>query len=99
MYAPKAGVLGGRGDLLYGRILPQHAPLLAMAAGNRSSRRFCLSPRPARSIARERRPWSDPIALLLKAGIAYLEGSTPLGLKCLHNPADRQRQGFRTKTS
>ena len=34
-------------------------------------------------------PWSDPIALLLRAGIAYLEGSTPLALRYLHDAADR----------
>jgi hypothetical protein len=34
-------------------------------------------------------PWSDPFALLLRAGIAYLEGSTPLALRCLHDAADR----------
>ena len=43
----------------------------------------------ARRIARERRSWSDPIALLLQAGIAYVEGSTPLALRCLHDAADR----------
>jgi hypothetical protein len=63
---------------------------LAMAAGNRSSRRFLSVARAgARRIARERRPWSDPIALLLRAGIAYVEGSPPLALKCLHDAADR----------
>ena len=34
-------------------------------------------------------PWSDPIALLLRAGIAYLEGSTSLALRYLHDAADR----------
>jgi hypothetical protein len=63
---------------------------LAMAAGKRSFRRFLSVARAgARHIARERRPWSDPIAQLLKAGIAYLEGSTPLAVKYLHNAADR----------
>ena len=33
--------------------------------------------------------WSDPIALLLRAGTAYHEGSTPLALRCLHAAADR----------
>ena len=63
---------------------------LAMAAGNRGSRRFLSVARAgARRIARERRPWSDPIALLLRAGIAYLEGSTPLALRYLHDAADQ----------
>jgi hypothetical protein len=34
-------------------------------------------------------PWSDPIALLLQAGIAFLEGSIPLALRYLHDAADR----------
>jgi hypothetical protein len=63
---------------------------LAMAAGNKNSRRFLSVARAdARRIAGERRPWSDPIALLLRAGIAYVEGSTPLALKRLHDAADR----------
>jgi hypothetical protein len=43
----------------------------------------------ARRIANERMPWSDPIALLVRAGVAYLEGSTPLALRHLHDAADR----------
>ena len=43
----------------------------------------------ARRIANERMPWSDPIALLVRAGIAYLEGGTPLALRHLHDAADR----------
>jgi hypothetical protein len=63
---------------------------LAMAAGNRNSHRFLSVARAdARRIARERMPWSDPIALLLKAGIAYLEGSAPLAVKYLHDAAAR----------
>jgi eukaryotic-like serine/threonine-protein kinase len=63
---------------------------LAMAARNGGSRRFLSVARAgARRIARERRPWSDPIALLLRAGIAYLEGRTPLALSYLHDAADR----------
>ena len=63
---------------------------LAMAAGNRSSRRFLSVARAAaRRIARERMPWSDPIALLVSAGIAYLEGSTPLAVRSLHDAVDR----------
>jgi hypothetical protein len=34
-------------------------------------------------------PWSDPIALLLRAGIASLEGRTALALRYLHDAADR----------
>jgi hypothetical protein len=63
---------------------------LAMAQRYRSSRRFLSIARAAvRRIAREHMPWSDPIALLLKAGIAYLEGSIPLAVKCLHDAAGR----------
>ena len=63
---------------------------LALAAQGGSSRRFLSVARAeARRIARERMRWSDPIALLLRAGIAHLEGRTPLALKCLHDAADR----------
>jgi len=63
---------------------------LAIAATNRSSPRFLAVARAgARRIARERRLWSDPIALLLRGGIAYVEGSTPLALRCLHDAAER----------
>ena len=34
-------------------------------------------------------PWSDPIALLLRAGIAFLEGSSSEALRYLHDAADR----------
>jgi tetratricopeptide (TPR) repeat protein len=61
---------------------------LAMAARNGGSRRFLSMARAGvRRITRERRPWSDPIALLLRAGIAYVEGNTPLALSCLHDAA------------
>jgi hypothetical protein len=33
--------------------------------------------------------WSDPIALLLRAGITYLEGNPALSLTYLHDAADR----------
>ena len=63
---------------------------LAMAARGGSSRRFLSIARAgARHIARERMPWSDPIGLLLRAGIAYLEGSAPLAVRYLHDAADR----------
>ena len=63
---------------------------LAMAAVNRNSRRFrSVARAAARRIARERIPWSNPIALLVRAGIAHLEGRTPLSLRHLHDAADR----------
>jgi tetratricopeptide (TPR) repeat protein len=63
---------------------------LAMASVNRSSRRFRAVARScARRIARERMPWSDPMALLLRAGIAFLESDTPLAVRHLHDAADR----------
>ena len=63
---------------------------LAMAAVNRNSRRFrSVARAAARRIARERIPWSNPIALLVRAGIAHLEGRTPLALRHLHDAADR----------
>ena len=34
-------------------------------------------------------PWSDPITLLLRAGIAYHTGKTGLALRHLHDAADR----------
>jgi hypothetical protein len=61
---------------------------LAMAARHPNPRRFLFIARAeARRIARERMPWSDPIALLLRAGIAYLEGNTPRALRYLHDAA------------
>jgi eukaryotic-like serine/threonine-protein kinase len=63
---------------------------LAMACVNRGSRRFRAVARScARRIARERMPWSDPMALLLRAGIAFLESDTPLAVRHLHDAADR----------
>jgi eukaryotic-like serine/threonine-protein kinase len=63
---------------------------LAMAEGNRRSRGLLSVARAgARRIERERMVWSEPISLLLRAGVAYLEGSTPLALRCLHEAADR----------
>jgi eukaryotic-like serine/threonine-protein kinase len=62
---------------------------LAMAATNRAAHRFVSIARAeARRIARERMPWSDPIALLLRAGVAYLEGDAALSLKHLHDAVD-----------
>jgi predicted Ser/Thr protein kinase len=64
---------------------------LAIATTNGSSRRRFLSVARAcaRRIAGERMPWSDPIALLLRAGIVHLEGNTQLALRHLHDAADR----------
>lgn len=42
----------------------------------------------ARRIARERMRWSDPIAFLLNAGVAYLEGDTRSAVRHLHDAAD-----------
>jgi hypothetical protein len=63
---------------------------LALAARDMSSRRFLSVARAgARRIASEHMPWSDPIALLLRAGIANLEGRIPLALSSLHEAANR----------
>jgi hypothetical protein len=63
---------------------------LAMAAANRNSRRFrAVARAEARRISRERMPWSDPIALVLQGGIAFLDGERPLALRYLHDAADR----------
>ena len=65
---------------------------LAMAARDGSRRRFLsVAHAAARRIAREHRPWSDPIALLIGAAIAYLEGNTPRALSSLHSAARRIR--------
>jgi hypothetical protein len=63
---------------------------LAMAAMNRAPHRFLSIARAeAGRIARERMPWSDPIALLLRAGVAYLEGQAALSLRWLYDAVDR----------
>jgi hypothetical protein len=63
---------------------------LAMAGRSSSCRRLLSVARAgARRIAAERMPWSDPIALLLRAGIAYLEGDARLAVRHLHDAADR----------
>lgn len=63
---------------------------LAMAAANRNSGRFrAVARAEARRIAGERMPWSDPIALVLKSGLAFLEERRPLALSHLHDAADR----------
>jgi eukaryotic-like serine/threonine-protein kinase len=61
---------------------------LAMAARYGLRRRFRSAVRTAsRRIASERMPWSDPIALLLEAGLAHLEGNAPRALRHLHDAA------------
>jgi hypothetical protein len=63
---------------------------LAVAEGDRRSRGLLSVARAgARRIERERMAWSEPISLLLRAGVAYLEGRVPLALRCLHAAADR----------
>jgi hypothetical protein len=62
---------------------------LAMAARRGDSRPFLSVARAgARHIAREQMPWSDPIALLIQAGIAHLEGSAPLAARHLQDAVD-----------
>jgi hypothetical protein len=58
---------------------------LAMARHGNSRRFLRIARSGARRIAREHMPWSDPIALLLSAGISYLEGSIPLAVRRLHD--------------
>jgi hypothetical protein len=63
---------------------------LAMAAKRGPHRRFLSMARAgACRIASERMPWSDPIALLLRAGVAYLEGRTPLAVRYLDDAVAR----------
>jgi predicted Ser/Thr protein kinase len=63
---------------------------LAMAAAGGDTRTFLAVPRAAaRRIARERMVWSDPLALLLKAGVAYLENDQGLALRLLHDAAQQ----------
>ena len=63
---------------------------LAMASTNRSPRRFLSVARTcARRIAGERMHWSDPIGMLLQAGIAALEGRDTDALASFHAAADR----------
>ena len=58
---------------------------LAMAARHGAHDRFLPVARSAaRRIARERMPWSDPIALLLEAAIASLDGRTAPAVRGLH---------------
>jgi len=63
---------------------------LAMAARHGPHRRFLSVARTgAQRIARERMPWSDPIALLLSGAIAHLEGRRSLALRFLDEAIGR----------
>jgi hypothetical protein len=63
---------------------------LAMAATHGGSRQFLsIASTEARRIARERMPWSDPIALLLSAAVAYREGRSRPAVEYLHDALDR----------
>jgi len=63
---------------------------LAMATRHGADRRFLPVARDqARRIANERMPWSDPIALLLNAAIAHIEGRTPLAIRYLDDAIER----------
>jgi len=61
-----------------------------MAARHGPQRRFLSVARSgAERIARERMPWSDPIALLLKAAVAHLEGRPSLAAGFLDDAVGR----------
>jgi serine/threonine protein kinase/tetratricopeptide (TPR) repeat protein len=63
---------------------------VAMAARHGPDRRFLsLARASAGRIARERMPWSDPIALLLEAAIAHLEGRTAVAVHNLDDAIER----------
>jgi serine/threonine protein kinase len=63
---------------------------LAMAARHGDFRRFLPIARAgARRITRERRPWSHPLGLLIRAGIASVEGSHSAAVSYLHDAAGR----------
>jgi serine/threonine protein kinase len=62
---------------------------LAMAANRGSSQRFVAVARAAADrIAREHMAWSNPLASVLKAGIAYVEGHRSSAVRDLHKAAD-----------
>jgi hypothetical protein len=62
---------------------------LAMAAGSRRPARFLrIARESARRIAQERMPWSDPIALLLQAGLCNLEGEAAQAVAHLRGAAE-----------
>jgi tetratricopeptide (TPR) repeat protein len=63
---------------------------LALATADKSARRFVRVARTcARRIAAERMHWSEPIGMLLQAGIAALEGRDTDALASLHAAADQ----------
>jgi tetratricopeptide (TPR) repeat protein len=63
---------------------------LAMASRHGAHRRFLSVARAgARGIAHEHMPWSDPIALLLRAALAYVDGNIPLAVRHLAEAVDR----------
>jgi hypothetical protein len=63
---------------------------LAMVAKHGPHRRFLSMARAsARRIASERMPWSEPIALLLRAAIAHIEGRTHLAVQYLDDAVIR----------
>lgn len=63
---------------------------LAMAGAGEPARRFLSIARDsARRIAGERMPWSGPIAQLLHAGIASIEGDTQPAVRHLHDAVER----------
>jgi hypothetical protein len=57
--------------------------------GGSHRRRLSIARAEARSIARERMAWSNPIASLLNAGIANMEGSVSEALRYLHAAAEQ----------
>jgi hypothetical protein len=60
-----------------------------MAASGRDIGTFLSVARDeARRIKREKMPWSDPLALLLNAAVAYLEGNTVLAQERLARAAE-----------
>jgi eukaryotic-like serine/threonine-protein kinase len=63
---------------------------LAMAGATANHKRFLpIARTEMRVIARERMPWSDPIAMLLAASVANLEGNPSVASRHLHEAIDR----------
>ena len=63
---------------------------LAMASRHGAHRRFLSVARAgARGIASEQMPWSDPIALLLRAALARFDGNIPLAVRHLEDAVNR----------
>jgi eukaryotic-like serine/threonine-protein kinase len=77
-----------RVELLYMRA--RSALALAATTSGPTSRRYRSIARDcAQRIARERMPWSDPIALLVTASIAYLEGDPDRAVACLNEAVEQ----------